>query len=75
MNKRQNSKDEWLIQGMVDGELSRREEKRFRELIVASPNARKFYGELLHIHATLQSESHLAEPVDFSNQIMEKLFG
>ncbi|MFW6259335.1 MAG: hypothetical protein ACOC1R_00230 [Tangfeifania sp.] len=75
MNKRQNSKDEWLIQGMVDGVLSRKEEKKFKKLIVASPNARKFYVELLHVHATLQSEAQLAEPVDFSNQIMEKLFG
>ena len=68
-------RDEWFIQGMVDGMLSKREEIRFRELIMTSSNARKLYGELLYVHTALQFEAHFIGSVDFSNEIMQKLYG
>jgi hypothetical protein len=68
-------KDEWLIQWMVDGELSGKEVMKFRQLIINSQHARKLYGELLYVHTALQSEAHFIGSVDFSDEIMQRLYG
>jgi len=68
-------KDEWLIQRMVDGELSVKEVMKFRQLIMNFQYARKLYGELLYVHTALQSEAHFIGSVNFSDEIMRKLYG
>lgn len=63
-------KDELLIQNKIDGSLSAGEEIWFDKLIENSPQARKFYEDLLILQKAMESDSKSIPSVDFTEEIV-----
>ena len=62
--------DELIIQNKIDGNLSAEEEIYFKELIRTSPQARKFYEDLLSLQHALGMDSKFIPPVDLVEEIL-----
>jgi hypothetical protein len=69
--KKLEKQDEMIIQNKIDGTLSAQEEKRFKELISTSAEARRLYQSLLNLHLSLKHDSKGIPSIDFSHEIME----
>lgn len=67
------TKEEWMIQRKLDGNLSAHEEEQFNDLMRSSAEARSFYQSLLNLHHTIKNDSENIPDIDVSTVVLQRL--